>query len=450
MTSLRTRGVQDLFASGDRVLQHPAAVRAERVVDLRRRDPAGVLQHRVQRHRVVRLGQVLADREHAGRVLEHLPIRAVVPFAPGYAPARHSGQRREHGAPAPAELVGVAAHEAPAAIRLIELLAPDADVGPAVAVDRRIEDALDRRVGMEHQVPADLPARVGEAVRKPRRDRVEQDPRGTDTVAGENDHLGRLEMLDAVGVVVDRAARHASIVGRDLAHAAPGAQFDPLSDRLRPVGDVGARLGALRAPGDAVAEIDAPGPPFVVPRRHCAVRGPPVPAERVHRTAPHRARLAQRQRRHDRVLGRVGGIPRQSRDPHHPVVQRVVRLEGRIVDRPVLGHAVERANPEVRRVHAREVSRIEDRAPAHTVEVRDLDRRGVFVDRIVGRVTAHVGADAGVGELARFPVATGAGEIGRLCPAALLQAQDAHPRLGQAPGERRAGRAGADDQYVDR
>ena len=60
-----------------------------------------------------------------------------------------------------------------------------------------------------------------------------------------------------------------------------------------------------------------------------------------------------------------------------------------------------------------------------------------------------VRADVVISVAAGFPVAAIAGEIGLLGPIPLLQAQDAHLRLGEAPRHGRARRAGADDQDID-
>ena len=269
-------------------------------------------------------------------------------------------------------------------------------------------------------------------------------------VAGEDDDLGRLELLDAIGVVIDHARRHAVFVGGDLAHPAARAQLDAGADGGGPVGDVGARLRALRAARGAMAEIDALRAAFVIHRGDRAVRRPPVPAELVQPARQRRTGLAQRQRRHHRFVRRIGGIAGQAGHAHHPVVLGVERLQGRVVDRPVIGDAVQRAHAKVRRMEAREVTRVQHRAAADAVEVGDLDRRVVVVDRIVGIARATVRAVVEVVELTRLPVAAGAGIFGRLHPVALLEAEDVHLRLGEAPGHRRAGGAGADDQNVNR
>jgi hypothetical protein len=84
---------------------------------------------------------------------------------------------------------------------------------------------------MEHQVLADQAAGIGQPVGKARRRRIQQQPRRADAVAGDDDDLGRLEVLDPVGVVIDHAGGHAVFVGGDLAHPAARAQFHAGADR---------------------------------------------------------------------------------------------------------------------------------------------------------------------------------------------------------------------------
>ena len=62
-------------------------------------------------------------------------------------------------------------------------------IGPLYAFERLVEDAGDHGVGMEHQVLADQPAAVGQAVGKVRRARVQQQPRRADAVAGDDHDL---------------------------------------------------------------------------------------------------------------------------------------------------------------------------------------------------------------------------------------------------------------------
>ena len=95
------------------------------------------------------------------------------------------------------------------------------------------------------------------------------------------------------------------------------------------------------------------------------------------------------------------------------------------------------------------MTRVEHRAAADAVEIGDFDRRVGVVDRIVGIARTTVGTDVEIVELTRLPVASGAGILGRFHPVALLETEDVHLRLGQAPGHGRAGGPCADDQDVN-
>ena len=316
-------------------------------------------------------------------------------------------------------------------------------------VHRFVDIAVDQRPGMEHQVLADKPAGIGQPVGEAAGGGVQQQPRRADAVAGEDDDLRRLELLDAVDVVVDHARRHAVFAGGDLAHAAVGPKLDAGADGMRPVGDVGARLRALGAGRRAVAEIDAGRAAVVFGGCDRAVGRPPVPAELVHRLRDLGAGLAQRQRRHRRFVRRIGGIARKARDARHAIVLGKERLQRRVIDRPVVGHAVQRADAEVGGVQARIMRRVHHGRAADRVEVHHLDRRVVVVDRIVARPLADVRADGVVAEHPRLVVPPVGRIVGLLHPVALLQAKDFHPCLGEAPGDRRARGAGADDENVN-
>jgi hypothetical protein len=98
---------------------------------------------------------------------------------------------------------------------------------------------------------------------------------------------------------------------------------------------------------------------------------------------------------------------------------------------------------------AREVTRIEHGAAADAVEIGDLDRRAGVVDRIVGIALTTIGAYVEIVELTGLPIASSAGIFGRLHPVALLETENVHLRLGQAPGDSRTGGTGADDQDVN-
>ena len=217
------------------------------------------------------------------------------------------------GPGAAGDLHVVAAHEAARRIGLVELLAQDAAGDrPLVAVESLLEAPLHEAEDVEHQVLSDEAAAVREAIRKPARLRVQQDARRADAVARHDYDLGALAALVAVLVVVDDAVREAPLVERDLAHATPGAQLDAALHRLRPVGDVGARLAALGAAAEAGAEVAAAISVFVGLGDDRAVRRPPVPAELVVAPRQRLADEAHRDRRQRRILRRVHGIARDA------------------------------------------------------------------------------------------------------------------------------------------
>ena len=180
---------------------------------------------------------------------------------------------------------------------------------------------------MEHQVLAHEPAGIGQPVGEATGGGVQQQPRRADAVAGEDDDLRRLELLDAVDVIINHAGRHAVFAGGDLAHATVGPELDSGADGMRPVGDVGARLRALGAGRRAVAEIDAGRAAVVFGGCDRAVGRPPVPAELVHRLCDLGAGLAQRQRGHRWLVRRVGGIAGKARDAGHAIVLGKKRLQ---------------------------------------------------------------------------------------------------------------------------
>ena len=152
---MRTRGAQDFAGARHRVVQHTAAVLAQCVVDLRRRDAVGIPQHRIERDGVVRLGKVLADRHHAGAPAEQAAIGAMMIGTPGQPSGRHAVHRGHHR-PLPArEFERVATHEPARAIGLVELLAPDTISGAAISVQQFVEIPPDPRIGVEHEVPPD-------------------------------------------------------------------------------------------------------------------------------------------------------------------------------------------------------------------------------------------------------------------------------------------------------
>jgi choline dehydrogenase-like flavoprotein len=133
--------------------------------------------------------------------------------------------------------------------------------------------------------------------------------------------------LEPFYIVIHGARRHAMLIGGDLADSAARAQLYPGADGERPVGNVGACLGALCATRRAVAEVDALCTAFVSGGGDSGVGGPPVPAQPVHRPRIVGAGLAQRDRRHGRIARRHTWVTRETGSAHHAVV--LVDAEGR-------------------------------------------------------------------------------------------------------------------------
>ena len=92
-----------------------------------------------------------------------------------------------------------------------------------------------------------------------------------------------------------------------------------------------------------------------------------------------------RERRHRGVLGvgRIGRIARQARHAEVAVGPVEVRQQLEVVDRPVVGDAVERADPEVGREGPRPGAGEDDRRAADGVVHERRDRRVVLDDRVV-------------------------------------------------------------------
>src|SRR6266478_417482 len=115
---------ENLLRPRDAVLHHLQVVRADRVIDPRRRDAAGVLQHGIERYAIVLLGEVLADRRKTDAMIQELAIDPVMVFAPGQPPRLRTDDRFEDRTDAAAELKSVAAHEIAPRVGLVEFLAP--------------------------------------------------------------------------------------------------------------------------------------------------------------------------------------------------------------------------------------------------------------------------------------------------------------------------------------
>ncbi len=320
---------------------------------------------------------------------------------------------------------------------------------PFVAVEPFVEQALHERDRMEHQVLADQAAAVCETIGELRRFRVQQNARRADAVARHHDDFGALEAFLAGRVVVDDAVCEAVFVHRDLAYPTARAKLHAAANGLRPIRDVGARFAALRAAGETRSQVQALVASLIRLRNDRAVGWPPMPTEFVEAARDCFADESHRQRRQRRLLGRIHRIAGQARHPHHAVVSGEVRLQRVVVDRPIVGDTVERSHLEIGRMQSREMRAVQNRAAADAVEVDDRDRGVVVVDRIVRVATTHVRVDViGAVRLA-LPIRRGARIVGRIRPIALLEADDAHARIRQAPRDRSARGACSDDQNVD-
>ena len=278
--------------------------------------------------------------------------------------------------------------------------------------------------------------------------RIQQQSRRAHAIAGKYDHLGGLKLLDAVRVVIHDSRGHAVLICRDLAHPALRAQLDAGPPRRGPIGDVGARLRPLRASRCAMAQINAARASLVIHGGDRGIGRPPVPAEPIHRLGQHRAGAAERERRHRRISRRYAGIAGEAGDPHHSVILLEEPHQGVVIDGPVVGHAIQAAHAKVGRMQSRKMRRVHHGAAAHAVEVDNLDRRVVIVDRVILGPGADIWAGRIVAEDTRLPVAARAGIHGGIHPAALLEAEDVHPRVGETPGHGGTRRAGADDQHI--
>ena len=265
---------------------------------------------------------------------------------------------------------------------------------------------------------------------------------------GDDHHFRALVPFHTVLVDVGGAGGAVAPVHRDLPHPAVGAQFHAGAQGHRPVGDVGAALRALGAAGVARAKIQTAAAAVVLARGDGAVGRPPMPTELVESARHRLAHAPEGNVRQRRLMVRQRRIAGQSGHPHVVVVLGEVGFQGAVADGPVVRHRVQRPHTEVRRMEAREVGGIQDCAAAHGVEVQDGDGRIAVVHRIVRGAVAQVGAGSELPRRRHLPVPPGARILGRIHPPALLQADDAHARLGETPRHRRPGRAGADNQHI--
>ena len=231
---------------------------------------------------------------------------------------------------------------------------------------------------------------------------------------------------------------------------APVTRRAPAAIGPGPVGQVGRGLGTLVAALLAGAALDA-GTPSVVRHREDGIGlRPPVPAQPCVRASDLEPARADGQRRQRRVLaaGRIGRVAAHAGDAELAVGPLVVRPQLGVVERPVVGDAVERADPEVGRQHARPgAGEDEHRAADGRVhEGRDLGVR--LVDGVVLGQAADVRAGRPLLAHGQLPVELRAAVLGLVVPVALLQADDPEARLGEPAGDDAAGGACADDEDI--
>ena len=207
--------------------------------------------------------------------------------------------------------------------------------------------------------------------------RQQQQPRRADRVGRQHHDLGRLEVLVAVAVDPGGAGGQPVGVGLDASNSGAGDQSGAHGDRLGPVGLVGRGLGALVAARLAGAALDA-RPAAVVGRRVDRVElRPPVPAQLGVGAGHLQPGRADGQRRHRRVfpVRRIGRIAGQADDAEVAVSPVEVGQQLEVVDRPVVGDAVEAAHAEVAGQGARPGAGKDQRRAADAVVHERLDRR---------------------------------------------------------------------------
>src|SRR5260370_7088221 len=117
---------------------------------------------------------------------------AVVFGTPGEPAALHAMDGRHYRPLTAGEFERVTAHEPAGAVRLIELLAPDAIPRAAIAIEHFFEIAGDPCIGMEHEVLANQAAGVGKAAGEPPGPAIQQNPPPPDAVPAQDAHFPRL------------------------------------------------------------------------------------------------------------------------------------------------------------------------------------------------------------------------------------------------------------------
>ena len=294
-------------------------------------------------------------------------------------------------------------------------------MGPLVGVQFLVEHPGHRRDGMVHQVLPDEAGAVCEAVREQRRTRIQQEPRSADPVAGDHHHPRSLFLNVAVFVVVDGSCGEPVLSHGDLPHPGPRPHYRAIVNGLRPVNHVGAGLGPRAAPDVAGSAVVARPAAVVALGVDVTIRGPPMPSHLVEGLGSLDTQLPQRYRRHlSRRLGRIRRVAVHPSDAVQPVIHREVGLQLGVADRPVVGHAVQTLDSEVRRVQAGEVGTPMDSAPTNRVVHEGRDGRIRVVDRVVLRQPPHVGLGTELVQAVKLPIVLRGGVFLGVQPIALL------------------------------
>ena len=350
--------------------------------------PDRVGDRRRQRDVVRLVGQVLGEEAPVRAVAE---VRLDVGVVVG-APDLLAGAAREGGVDRAAgrrEAPARAADEAALLVGLVELERLDEVAELALPAHQRLlEQAGDVGEGMHHQPLADE-ART--------------------SWPGHRDAAALADSSSSRGVPIALAATTTTRAGSKCSPPSRSIQVAPVA---RPLASVSIRR--TRAPvtscapcaiafGQWVRSVDALAPslqPDWQVLRWTHGRRPSYGAELIELNSGHQCQPSlvvaardlqpgrpDRQRRHRRVLGvrRIGRVAGQTGDAEVAVGPVEVRQQLEVVDRPVVGDAVERADAEVGRQRARPGAGEDDRRAADRVVHERRDRRVVLDDRVVLR-----------------------------------------------------------------
>ena len=353
--------------------------------------------------------------------------------------------------PAAAAAHDETAHVVACGVGLVELASRHgAAPRPVPAVDGIVEEPAREALYMHHQVLADEPARVGQPIRMSSRCRHEEQARRAQAAARDHRHRGMRLLDGTVDVVIPGPASAAVWTEDDLAHAGVRPQLDPVCEGARPVRQIGCGQRSLWAPERAPAEVDTGRAASIVLGGDGLLGRPPVPAELLVSVYQQLPGAADRRRRIWKRISR--GATRVAGEACHAdlgLVDRVVRGELLVVERPVDRHSIQRAHAKIGRRHAPVVAGEAHLAAADRVVQVHVDRVLTFTaHRIVGRPSPHVGVGRPMTPSPHLPVDMRFGQARAIDPVALLQADDLCAFLRQALAQRCPGRPGADDEDV--